>query len=116
MSKTPKPHKTETVGLKEAEIDIKIIPVIQWLNEFENVYTTHCCEGGEPPNEKPYVVFMCNDFFDLMKIVRDTRNYANCEIFWLEDYMPLRYNLQFAHKKTLKDFIDNYLDDYREII
>ena len=110
-----KPHKTETIVLKSANVDKKIIPVIEWLNSFSNVYTTHCCEGDESPH-LPYVLFWCLEMGTVMEIVRKIRHYGGLSVFWPIESHPYRWRMEFASKKHLKDFIKHSLDNGRKFV
>jgi hypothetical protein len=32
---------------KTAPVDVKIIPVVRWLNSFDGVFTLHSCQGSD---------------------------------------------------------------------
>jgi len=68
-------HKTSLLKIKEALIDIKIQPLIIWLNSFDSVMTTYCCQGvpeNDPKEEwnKPYAKFVCGIEDDLIEILK----------------------------------------------
>ena len=69
-------HPSKMLAIKEAEIDLLMIPLIKWLNNFPSVITTHCCQGDEgekqegKPHAMPYVQFICSDQLVLAQIIR----------------------------------------------
>lgn len=53
-------HETKNISLKTADVDIKIIPVVQWLNTFAGILTLNSCEGaGRGHDKQPYIHFAC---------------------------------------------------------
>ena len=125
-------HKTREIPLKLIEVDLNIIPVVNWLNSFETVYTFFSCEGSDskPPRTSylPYVLFWCfdsNDLFDIMKkidsfqVIRERSKgnpaayiHSADRIITVDVNMRtdtnipshLRYSVNFPNKKTLRLF------------
>lgn len=104
-------HKTKKIVIKHGDVDVKIIPLVKWMNSFESVHTLFSCEGGtledienkEKYSNKPYVLFTCWCQLDMMMILRETRHVSVCEVTWYESY-PIRYHLKFPDKETLLEF------------
>jgi hypothetical protein len=105
-------HETKRVVIKEGDVDVKIIPLINWLNSFESITTLFSCEGdGKKKIEKkvanqPYVLFTCWDHFELSAILRELDRCGcgvTCEATYWAPY-PLRYMIKFEHKKGMLEF------------
>lgn len=104
-------HRSKDIYLKKANVDIKMIPIIKWLNSINNVFTTHCCEGDDEEGleHQPYVVFWCLEFGVVLEIVKKIRCYGECSIFWPEDQQPFRYSLRFNDKEAMEHFLKDEL-------
>ena len=103
-------HQTKRIVIKDADVDVGIIPVVEWFNSFESVITQFSCQGIDDPDgigDCPKVYFQCIDRLDLLKILREIRNY-NCHmtIDWNFDEYPVRYCLHFLNAGALKVFIE----------
>jgi hypothetical protein len=108
-------HKTKEISLKTIKVDVGIVPVVQWLNRLNSVFTQHSCEGFTPkqkcqfdkdgyaPSSDPYVVFFCFNGSQLEFILDMTHDYGDVKISRWENF--LRYNLTFFDKDRLKQFI-----------
>jgi hypothetical protein len=55
---SPKPHQTQEVILKKANIDKKLIPLVKWMNKI-GLITQFCCQGNRL--QDPYVLFYVPD-------------------------------------------------------
>jgi hypothetical protein len=58
-------HETRPIPMKMIDVDIGIVPVVNWLNSMQGVYTEYSCQG-DPDNAAlpvgiPYVRFFCTD-------------------------------------------------------
>jgi len=42
-------HPTQRVVIVEAEVDIDIIPLINWMNNLRGIRTLYCCQGTDDP-------------------------------------------------------------------
>lgn len=40
-------HKFKNIAIKQADVDIEILPIIRWLNSFKDTITLYCCEGDD---------------------------------------------------------------------
>lgn len=101
------PHPTETIVIKgkEAAIDKGMVPVVRWLNSFDAVETTYCCEGWHGDHlANPYVLFFCDDPETLKTIVGSLGEWispydvillAECRVDVLGG--RLRYKLEWGH-------------------
>ena len=119
-------HETQPISLKEADIDIEMIPVVKWLNSFDGVNTRHCCEGddGSWEFQKPYITFTCNSLLTLAIIVEKLtevptakaplldsyKEYGRCEVQW-QDILcygteQLLFDIRFNTKARMLEFIE----------
>ena len=56
-------HKTKEITIKTAHIDEDMIPLVDWLNSFDDVTTLFCCQGDEEDERfPPYVRFQVGWF------------------------------------------------------
>lgn len=102
-------HETEYVPIKWANIDLGIISVVSWINKFPHVYSLYSCEGNNIENEtsRPYIMFLCSEFWDLNQIVKVLSQYASFEMNW---YNELRFVVRFSSKNSLERFIKEKLE------
>jgi hypothetical protein len=101
-------HKTLKMPLKMIEVDRKIAPAVRWLNSFPSVHTLYSCQGSEKrKHQNPYVLFSCNKFADLCKIVNYLSQYSKTrvEIMPSCDLRTLTYQLAFANQAELETFV-----------
>jgi len=100
-------HTTTHVAVKTAKVDDYILPVVQWLNDFPGVTTQWSCEGvpGDDVENKPYVVFCCEDTEYLSMILKSLKDYARVEIEFYTDFCPVRFCIKFDSKQQLQSFI-----------
>jgi len=97
-------HKTKSICIKKAKIDINMIPIVNWLNSFSSITTQYCCEGNK--DFKPYVLFICTDPVELIQILALLCGYATVEINFYNGI--LRYRLSFCTKENIR-FFKEYL-------
>lgn len=98
-----KKHKTKSISLKRINVDIKIIPIVDWLNSFDSVFTKFSCEGGK---HKPYIVFSCDSSRDLFEITRRVGTYGVVSIRPALDIRLMDFYIEFESKKDLKYFVE----------
>jgi hypothetical protein len=103
----PKPHPSKSIAIKRGDIDLPMIPLIEWMNEFEFTYTQYCCQGSE--TQDPYIIFLCWDVMDLIKILRMLRIGADVEVEFYENYGGIRYHATFRGQKGLKVVTDSVI-------
>jgi len=105
----PKPHPTQNTVIKRGQIDMKMVPVVNWLNSLVGVTTLHCCQGEPGDDEKasqsPYVSFTCCNSLSLIVILRKIRCGAMMSLSWLDEGCVLIYCINFQNQQTLDDFI-----------
>jgi hypothetical protein len=105
--KKAKPHVTARTIIKTANIDTKMVPVVNWLNRFESVVTKFCCQGGQDFGGKkssPYVVFACDDPVDLMNIVNKVSYVGKVVIRPPSGIRLMDYSIDFLDEHHLKIF------------
>ena len=103
-------HKSRRVKLKEVDIDVGILPVVEWLNSFPGVFTRWSCQGylkrdNNDWRNDPYIIFICDDPLALAEILRRTSRDAHCQVEFYEPMNGLRYNLKFKNREHLRRFV-----------
>lgn len=50
-------HKTKKINVcgQMVDVDVKIIPLVEWFNSNKGISTTYCCQGSKDGNDHPYV-------------------------------------------------------------
>ena len=116
-------HPSKETVIKTGNVDINIVSLVNWLNEFPSVITVCSCEGDSDNSKKemislPQVGFMCGDYITLCTILEqvygfqnsnclESNNYGlNVSVSWMPNMpSPVIYGLSFASKKSLLKFI-----------
>ena len=88
------------------EVDVKIAPVVRWLNSHLSSRSLFCCQNPMPPN-CPYVMFSCDMFSDLRTIVNYFSRYPKTWVEILPSFgiRDLVYRLNFTNQKALENFV-----------
>jgi hypothetical protein len=112
MSKPKNVHKTKSIIIKKGDVDVGIIPLVKWLNSFENVITAYSCQGSE--DIVPYILFhiRANASSVILEIltVLERRSFPrNIEISIHRDGI-LGYALYFANADELKAACKDYAE------
>jgi hypothetical protein len=103
-------HPTKSIIIKRADVDIEMIPLVNWLNSFESVTTLYCCQGEDGETEddiiedsfdKPYVMWTCIDTSDLMYILTELKYNGVTEIYWDINKRCFIYRTEFPNKQAL---------------
>jgi hypothetical protein len=116
----PKPHVTERINVKggSADVDKEIVPVVSWLNSYDNVATQYSCQGDDALNIKPHVLFTCDlgseDFYNINvaieefdKSAPDPLSYYNHVIVRSDSHRgKLRFHIEFRDTVVLRKFVD----------
>jgi hypothetical protein len=112
------------VVVKKARVDVLMVPVVNWLNDFEAVQTHYCCQGEpDPVNldelvwevgnreavsnvDKPYVLWTCSDAVTLATVLDRLDLFGTTEVDWSKFQSRLRYTTRFYSQTDLKQFIE----------
>lgn len=101
-------HKNINIAIKQADIDVEIIPLINYLNSFEGIITRWSCQGDLKPKTKgqyylPYVTFIAEDFISFKKLLEHL-NGAPCEVVaeHFNELITMWFSIRFASKEHLK--------------
>ena len=115
-------HSKETI-IKIGDVDISMIPLVEWLNEFPSVVTIGCCEGDSDNSKKemislPQVGFMCGEYITLCTILEKVYAFQNSSpakngncglsvsVSWMPNMpSPVIYGLSFCSKKSFLNFV-----------
>lgn len=98
-------HPTDHIVIKSGNVDVDIVPVIQWLNKFQAVYTNWSCQGDPGGKQLPYVLFTCQSQIALARILEAVQHVAKVEASWYVQGGAIRYNLRFNSTESLARFI-----------
>ncbi len=107
-------HITKRIAVKFADIDIKMIPLIQWMNSFDGICTIGCCEGVIPTQQrpegcKPSATFRCWDMVSLASIIGTVNGFAQTVIYYQNDH-GLIYTTTFTSQQSLLSFSEGLKD------
>jgi hypothetical protein len=102
-------HPTKNVVIKQAAVDVLMVPLVEWLNSFEEVHTLFSCQGepgdepgdDPPPEHRPYVMFTCTSALVLMRILEQFWYAATVDVSYCPEYPVLRYAARFGSQQTL---------------
>lgn len=105
-------HETVELRIKNKvrPIDIKIVPLIRWLNNFESIETQWSCEGND--DGRGYVLFFCEDQDDLRRVhdichpwysSRNCHELATIKVDFL--FNRLRYLMEWKNEQQRNDII-----------
>ena len=90
------PHRTQQVHIKTAEVDEKIIPIVQWFNSFSNVNTLFCCQGDE--DNRGYVSFLCRcpkTLHYILSVMNTSVHMVRFSVSLTSDETTIIYNMTF---------------------
>lgn len=61
-------HATKKIVIYEADVDIGILPMVQWLNSLRGIITRFSCEGEDPIKDQvyhpPFVIIWVEQYDD----------------------------------------------------
>ena len=98
-----------------ADVDVEMIPLVNWLNSYQSVWTHFCCQGeprkdGETDESyslnQPYVLFTCIDPVDLISVLSILHPYSITQIIWNNTKSQLEYCTRFYCQRSLFDTIE----------
>lgn len=96
------------INKKEILVDIKIQPIINWLNSFKGIETVWSCEGNNEMT--PYVSFIFKNSKSLKEVFKTVCLFKNrnfiyaCPHLQIDDKEDLGFSLYFKSKKTMFEF------------
>lgn len=96
-------HRCSFISVKSAEIDNEIIPLVQWLNSFDGIFTRWCCAGDAEDRSNFYVSFYCDNDSDLYQVLDKLQYLADITI----DLVPERRAMIRYHLTLGKAFGEN---------
>jgi len=92
-------HKCKEIVIKKAEVDELLIPIIEWLNGYEDIHTRWCCECDDPT--KPIIIFYCEDPLTLCTVLKKVHALAEVQVEFWEPAGSLRYKMIIANKEMV---------------
>lgn len=108
-----RPHATVRLSIKVASIDRKMVPVIEWLNSFDGVFTKHCCQGDDIDHsdptghrQEPYVVFASDSMASLFLIVNSLGGYGEVTILPVHETRAMDFRLSFRDCQSLQWLVE----------
>jgi hypothetical protein len=100
-------HPAREVVIKRAAVDVLMVPLVNWLNSFEEVTTLFCCQGSPEESEEKlskdpaYVLFLCHCPLRLMSVLKEIGHLANTEVIFDVQWPMLRYYMRFHSRRCL---------------
>jgi tRNA(Phe) wybutosine-synthesizing methylase Tyw3 len=97
-------HKTQRISLKTIEVDKAIVPIVNWLNSFEDIFTLNSCEGEQRKGicNLPYIQFISMGQKDLSQILPRLMGYAEVTVLYDEVRGCLVYIARFKNKSAME--------------
>jgi hypothetical protein len=118
-----KRHPTRSTIIKRAQVDVLMVPLVNWLNRFDEVHTLACCQGQEgkptglkidgkelrecPLNDRAYILFTCTNPLQLATILEVIGRCAIVEISWDRQYPLFRYMARFNNRHALESVLSD---------
>lgn len=88
-------HWSSTIKVKDgsdADIDLRMQPIIRWLESFPSVYTGACCEGSDFPPSSSYITYT-GDSDDLREI-------GDAVSAFLRKFKVPRWDKKYGHNQS----------------
>lgn len=105
-------HIGKNIIIKEGIVDLDIIPVVKWLNKFNDITTIFSCQGTNK-SYPPYVLFYCMDEKNLIDILYKLDHFGCIKINYFKG--NLRYNLVFNSYDSLILFVNILKKEYNYV-
>lgn len=121
-------HRQAKIIIKEAAVDIPMIPVVRWLNRWPTIITTGSCQGDERGDgvNTPGISFVALTPHALNKVIRylggdpgvtiEVRRFGDDWTVWKGEYAEVRklggkihYHLEFKDLAAVERFVSEKL-------
>ena len=99
-------HPTKKIVIKSAEVDVKMIPLIEWMNKIGSVTTLFCCQGCDKKKNPPYVLWTCFYGIDLVRVLEDFSYSCKTEVAWNQYKNQIEYYTHFENEKRFAQFME----------
>lgn len=111
-------HETENISVRKADVDVEIIPLVEWINKYRGLKTLFSCQGDD--RNEPHVLFgilnyehIGNDINDINRLIfifnsiphdffEHERKLIKMELRCVE--CQVRFNIKFGDLYTAKEF------------
>ena len=103
-------HKTQHIAIKKAHVDNGILPLVNFLNDFDGITTVWSCEGDSKTKgarNLPYVDFYAEDFESVLFLLKEMEG-SPCEVtirYNHESFISMRFAIHFEYKEHLNMMI-----------
>lgn len=96
-------HPTRRTVIKAADVDVLMVPLVNWLNALDETTTLYCCQGdpGDEPARGPYVLFTCTNPLQLMRVLDALGRVADVSVYYDREFPVLRYSARFPNRAAL---------------
>ncbi|KKN20711.1 hypothetical protein LCGC14_0932830 [marine sediment metagenome] len=99
-------HETETIIIKEAEVDKGIACLVKFLNEQPGIQTRFSCQGDDAKGIIPYVNFIAENPNSLAEFLKTWKDYRFATSIYIEhyadDFNPFLLNVILVNESHLK--------------
>lgn len=110
-------HKTTRMAIKVAEVDVAMVPIIQWMNEQSFTLTMSCCHGEERTTahkDRPYITFLTTMPRQLHEISNTIHSAGlvgdvQLELFYIDECRL--YRLTFKNRRVVRQYA-KFLKEY----
>jgi len=99
-------HEQKNIPLKTISVDSDIIPLVNWLNSFDDIFTLYSCKGNDL--NKPWITFFCNkqstlyEAFHSLSFRFGEKAYELCVVISSKGDNLILYKLKIRDEETLK--------------
>ncbi len=102
-------HKTREIAIKKAQVDIGIIPLVDFLNGFDGIITRWSCEGYPARSKKvdlPYINFYAEDLQSIQFLLKELQS-APCTVHIqsASELISMSFAIRFENKEHLDQMI-----------
>lgn len=97
-------HETKNIVIRTADIDLLMIPVIEWMNKIDGVITLFSCQDNDG---QPYVLFIIQQWVALVRVLSAFNNYGTCEVDFSDQAGTIRFCFRFSSPAYLQSFTNS---------